>query len=86
MIPRYTPAAFAALWSPDRRYRAWLDVEFYHGEEKEFDLAALDEALVSFALSVGPHGEVTTKLEPGRLITTCDGLTVSATNRPGPAK
>ena len=27
MIPRYTPAAFAALWSPDRRYRAWLDVE-----------------------------------------------------------
>ena len=66
--------------------RAWLDVEFYHGEEKEFDLAALDEALVSFALSVGPHGEVTTKLEPGRLITTCDGLTVSATNRPGPAK
>ncbi len=27
MIPRYTPKDFAALWSPDRRYDAWLQVE-----------------------------------------------------------
>ncbi|MDB4947334.1 MAG: Adenylosuccinate lyase [Labilithrix sp.] len=27
MIPRYTPADFAALWSPERRYQTWLDVE-----------------------------------------------------------
>jgi adenylosuccinate lyase len=27
MIPRYTPADFAALWSPERRFQAWLDVE-----------------------------------------------------------
>lgn len=27
MIPRYTPADFAALWSPARRYAAWLEVE-----------------------------------------------------------
>jgi len=27
MIPRYTPAAFAELWSPERRYAVWLDVE-----------------------------------------------------------
>ncbi|MFO0648092.1 MAG: adenylosuccinate lyase [Polyangiales bacterium] len=27
MIPRYTPKEFAALWSPDRRYDAWLQVE-----------------------------------------------------------
>lgn len=27
MIPRYTPAEFAALWSPERRYQTWLEVE-----------------------------------------------------------
>ena len=27
MIPRYTPAAFSALWSPERRFQTWLDVE-----------------------------------------------------------
>jgi adenylosuccinate lyase len=27
MIPRYTPAAFAELWSPERRFAVWLDVE-----------------------------------------------------------
>ncbi len=27
MIPRYTPAAFAELWSPGRRFAVWLDVE-----------------------------------------------------------
>jgi len=27
MIPRYTPAAFADLWSSERRFAVWLDVE-----------------------------------------------------------
>jgi adenylosuccinate lyase len=27
MIPRYTPAEFAALWSPERKVAAWLEVE-----------------------------------------------------------
>jgi adenylosuccinate lyase len=27
MIPRYTPAAFAELWSPERRFATWLEVE-----------------------------------------------------------
>src|SRR6201999_2871466 len=27
MIPRYTPQEFARLWSQERRYRTWLDVE-----------------------------------------------------------
>jgi adenylosuccinate lyase len=27
MIPRYTPKDFAELWSPERRYRVWLEVE-----------------------------------------------------------
>src|SRR5262249_40911798 len=35
MIPRYTPPEFAALWSPERRYRAWLDVELAACEAME---------------------------------------------------
>lgn len=27
MIPRYTPKDFADLWSPERRFQVWLDVE-----------------------------------------------------------
>ena len=27
MIPRYTPKDFAVLWSPERRFEAWLEVE-----------------------------------------------------------
>jgi adenylosuccinate lyase len=27
MIPRYTPSELAALWSPERRYQIWLEVE-----------------------------------------------------------
>src|SRR5207237_1385727 len=27
MIPRYTPPDLAALWSPERRYAVWLEVE-----------------------------------------------------------
>ncbi len=27
MIPRYTRPQMAALWEPEARYRAWLDVE-----------------------------------------------------------
>jgi len=27
MIPRYTPADLAALWSPERRFQVWLEVE-----------------------------------------------------------
>jgi adenylosuccinate lyase len=35
MIPRYTPAAFAELWSPARRYAVWLDVELAACEAME---------------------------------------------------
>ena len=27
MIPRYTPSDFAVLWSPERRFECWLEVE-----------------------------------------------------------
>ena len=43
MIPRYTPADFAELWSPARRYAVWLDVELAACE-------ALEEA------GLVPHG------------------------------
>jgi adenylosuccinate lyase len=35
MIPRYTPPAFAALWSPETRYGVWLDVELAACEAME---------------------------------------------------
>ncbi|MDI1477133.1 adenylosuccinate lyase [Polyangium sp. y55x31] len=35
MIPRYTPPAFAALWSSETRYAVWLDVELAACEAME---------------------------------------------------
>ena len=35
MIPRYTPADFAALWSPTRRFDVWLEVELAACEAME---------------------------------------------------
>lgn len=35
MIPRYTPKAFAELWSTSRRYATWLDVELAACEAME---------------------------------------------------
>ncbi len=35
MIPRYTPAEFAKLWSPERRYEVWLEVELAACEAME---------------------------------------------------
>src|SRR5215471_3093745 len=40
MIPRYTPVDFSKLWSPDRRFEVWLDVELAACEAME------DEGLV----------------------------------------
>lgn len=33
MIPRYTPGEFSALWSADRRYATWLEIELVACEE-----------------------------------------------------
>jgi adenylosuccinate lyase len=35
MIPRYTPKAFAELWSDETRYGIWLDVELAACEAME---------------------------------------------------
>src|SRR5512143_3805177 len=37
MIPRYTPREFAELWSADRRYSVWLEVELCACEAMEED-------------------------------------------------
>ena len=37
MIPRYTPPDLAALWSPERRYEIWLEVELAACEAMEED-------------------------------------------------
>jgi len=62
----------------------WLDVVFFTGEDREFDLAALDEAFAAFSLSVGAPVTPTIKLESGRGIITASGLTVSAPLKPTP--
>ena len=61
----------------------WLDVVFYSGEEREFNLAELSQAIVGFVFAVGSHGRVTSRLEDGRLLMQCDELSVAAPVRPG---
>ena len=61
----------------------------YLAQEARFDDAQtlrglLDEALVAFAFSVGPHGPVTTKNEGGNVTLTCDSLAVTAALKPTP--
>lgn len=66
----------------DERLR-WLDVVFYHGEDREFDLAALEEAIVGFAFSVGPHGQVTAIREGAQLRMESGELSVTVAVKPG---
>ena len=58
MIPRYTRPEMARIWSPERRFRIWLDVELLAaeamvglGEVPAEDLAALRRAFDGFAFS-----------------------------------
>lgn len=60
----------------------WLDVVLYEGADREFDLASLEEAIVGFVLSVGPHAPATASVQDGVLTLGCDGLNVSAAVKP----
>lgn len=60
----------------------WLDVIFHEGDDREFDLAAIDEAIVAFVLSFGPHGPFHARVDSGVLTLECDGLSVTAATRP----
>src|SRR5258706_6365722 len=60
MIRRYTPHEFEQLWSPARRFAAWLDVE----------LAACDAMEVSGVVPAGTAAEIRAKkitLNPARI-------------------
>jgi adenylosuccinate lyase len=58
MIPRYTRAEMGAIWTPERRYRIWLDVELAAceamvklGEVPAEDLATLQRTFAGHAFS-----------------------------------
>lgn len=55
MIPRYTPKDMAALWSSERRYATWLDVELAACEAMETaDLVPKGTAATLRALALQP--------------------------------
>jgi hypothetical protein len=64
----------------------WLDAVFYSGPEREFDLAALDEAFAAFVFSVGAPPEPVLQLDAGRATLTAAGLTVTAPLKPAPRR
>jgi hypothetical protein len=64
----------------------WLDAVFYSGPEREFDLAALDEAFAAFTFSVGNAVTTAIKLEAGRATVTAAGLTLTAPLQPAPRR
>ena len=64
----------------------WLDAVFYSGPEREFDLAALNEAFAAFAFCVGTVVEPTIKLEGDRATVTAADLTVIAPLKPAPRR
>ena len=55
MIPRYTREKMAAIWSPENRYRKWLDVE----------LLAAGSPVALLADDVPNTGSVTVHLPAG---------------------
>ena len=64
----------------------WLDAVFYSGPEREFDLAALDEAFAAFVFAVGAPAEPVLTLEAGRATLASAGLTVIAPLKPAPRR
>jgi len=80
---RFGANAGRLVTDTDARTR-WLDIVLHEGVEREFDLAALEEAIVGFVLSVGPHGKVDPAVADGVLSLTCDDLHTSARLKPAP--
>ena len=76
----------AQLISGGDQTTQWLDAVFYRGPEREFDLAALDEAFAAFALSVGSPVQAALALDAGRATLTAAGLTVTSPLTPGPRR
>jgi len=64
----------------------WIDAVFYNGPDREFDLAALDEAFAAFAFSVGTTIEPTIKLEAGQATVAAADLSLMAPIQPAPRR
>ncbi|MEI8089765.1 MAG: hypothetical protein WCG63_09250 [Opitutaceae bacterium] len=64
----------------------WVDAVFYNGPDREFDLAALDEAFAAFAFCVGTAIEPTLKLEAGQATVTAADLSLVAPLKPAPRR
>ncbi|MBI5692191.1 MAG: hypothetical protein HZC55_19080 [Verrucomicrobia bacterium] len=60
----------------------WLDVVLHEGDDREFSLASLEEAIVGFALGAQQTPQASASLSAGRLTVTWDDLTVSAPLKP----
>ncbi len=61
-----------------------LDVVLHDGAEREFNLAALEQAIVGFVFSCGPHGRIESKVAGGSLAVACDGLSIAVPIKPAP--
>jgi hypothetical protein len=62
----------------------WIDVVLHEGTEREFDLAALQEAAVGFVVSIGQSPQPVTQVERGQLTVRGGALEVTAPVKPGP--
>lgn len=62
----------------------WVDIVLFQNAEREFDLAALSEAIIGFVFSVGAHGRVTSEINEGRLRQSYEGLAIDFGVKPAP--
>jgi len=64
----------------------WVDIVLYEGNEREFNLAALDQALLAFTLRVGTQGSLHGQGEGGLYTLSSQGLSITVPMKPGPRK
>lgn len=62
----------------------WIDVVLAEGNERDYDLHAIKQAAVGFALSVGVQGAASAQVRDGKLSVTCGPLSVAMPVAPGP--
>ena len=67
----------------------WIDFVLYSGDEKEFDLMQIDQAVLAFALSIGNQSDELTiqdtscKIEKNQLTASWMGLNIELPIKPG---
>ncbi|MBB6050110.1 hypothetical protein [Armatimonas rosea] len=66
--------------------RKWVDIVLYEGDEREFNLAALDQALLAFTLRVGTQGSFQGQGSAGSYTLSSQGLSITVPTKPGPRK